>query len=321
MRRRECGASERSQGMRRAALGGLLLVGAACHQTAAVSTARADQRLMAAADLQALPVQTADRRLAYGDDPNQYGELRLPAGSGPHPVVVLVHGGCWRASYATLRDLGPMGDALRADGIASWNIEYRRMPQPGSGWPGTYLDVGRALDHLRSMATTYQLDLTRVVVLGHSAGGHLAMWAATRPQIGPDSALFLPNPLPVRGVMNLAGTIDMADNIAHMDAACHVSTVSAFLGGAPAAVPERYREVSAINRLPLGIPQVLVWGTQESFIPEAIVQKYVRGARQAGDDVRLLMPPGAGHFEIASPRSPAWIDVRSAIHTLLEWRR
>ena len=240
--------------------------------------------------------------------------------AGPHPVVVLVHGGCWKASYATLRDLGPIGDALKAEGIASWNIEYRRLPQSGSGWPGTYRDVGHALDYLRALAPTYALDLERIVVLGHSAGGHLAMWVATRPQIAKDSALFLANPLPVRGVMNLAGTIDMADNIAHMDAACRDSTVLAFLGGLPEAVPERYREVSAINRLPLGIPQVLVWGALENFIPASVVEKYVRAAQQAGDDVRLLVLPGVGHFEIASPESASWSSVRSAIRSLLEVR-
>jgi acetyl esterase/lipase len=91
-----------------------------------------------------------------------------------------IHGGCFKAAYATARDLAPMGDALKADGIASWNVEYRRLGQPGGGWPGTYLDVGRAVDHLHALARQYALDLGRVVVVGHSAGGHLAMWAAAR---------------------------------------------------------------------------------------------------------------------------------------------
>ena len=93
-------------------------------------------------ELQKLPTRPPDHRHDYGADRNQFGELRLPAARGPHPVVVLVHGGCWKAEYATLRDLAPMGDALKDEGIASWNIEYRRPRQQGSGWPGTYLDVG-----------------------------------------------------------------------------------------------------------------------------------------------------------------------------------
>jgi acetyl esterase/lipase len=101
--------------------------------------------LMTPADPQSLPMLPADHRLTYGDDPNQFGELRLPGESGPHPVVVLLHGGCWKAEYATLRDLAPIGDALKANGIASWNVEYRRLRQPRSGWPGTYVDVARAI--------------------------------------------------------------------------------------------------------------------------------------------------------------------------------
>lgn len=110
-------------------------------------------------------------------------ELRVPSGPGPHPVAVLIHGGCFKAAYATLRDLAPMADALKATGIATWNIEYRWLGEPGGGWPGTYLDVGRAVDHLRALAGQHPLDLGRVVVVGHSAGGHLATWAAARARV------------------------------------------------------------------------------------------------------------------------------------------
>jgi acetyl esterase/lipase len=118
---------------------------------------------MRPADLGKLPMPPADHRLAYGDDPNQIGELRLPPHPGPHPVVVLVHGGCWKAEAG--RYLAAMGDTLKSDGIASWSIEYRRLGQPGGGWPGTYLDVGHAIDRLRELAAPYKLDLNRVVVL------------------------------------------------------------------------------------------------------------------------------------------------------------
>ncbi len=165
--------------------------------------------LMSPGDLQALPSRAPDHRLSYGQDSSQYGELRLPAGPGPHPVVVLIHGGCFKAAYATARDLAPMGDALKAEGIATWNVEYRRLGQPGGGWPGTYLDVGRAVDRLRALAGRYRLDLDRVVLLGHSAGGHLAMWAAARPRVPAGSPLYLADPLPVRGAIDLAGPLDL----------------------------------------------------------------------------------------------------------------
>lgn len=272
--------------------------------------------LMTPADLLSLPVRPADHRLPYGDDPNQFAELRLPSGAGPHPVVVLVHGGCWKSEYATLRDLAPMGDALKAQGIASWNIEYRRLGQPGSGWPGTYLDIGRAIDHLRQVATTYRLDLPRLVVVGHSAGGHLAMWAGMRQRLSPDSPIYVANPLPVRGIINLAGTIDMRENIAHMETACKDTVVTTFLGGTPTSVPGRYREVSATTMVPLGVQQILIWGEHENFVPLSLAKRHVDAATKAGDRARLIIVPAAGHFEPASPQSSAWPTVLQAIRSL-----
>jgi len=272
---------------------------------------------MTPADLQTLPVNPADHHLAYGDDPNQFGELRVPVRVGPHPVVVLVHGGCWKAEYATLRDLGPIGDALKKDGIATWNIEYRRLGEPGAGWPGTYLDVGRAIDHLRQIAPEYSLDLARVVVLGHSAGGHLAMWSGTRQQIPDNSPLYIPNPLRLRGIINLAGTVDMTQNIANMDDRCQDTVVPRMLGGSPDSVPDRYRQVSASAMLPLGVPQILIWGQRDDFIPRPLIAKYASAAQKAGDRAQLIIVPNVGHFETASPASPAWQIVRKAVLSLL----
>jgi acetyl esterase/lipase len=268
-------------------------------------------------DLQSLPVHPADHRLPYGDDPNQFAELRLPSGAGPHPVVALVHGGCWKAGYATLRDLAPMGDALKAEGIASWNIEYRRLGQPGSGWPGTYADIGRGIDQLRQAAPRYSLDLNRLAVVGHSAGGHLAMWAAMRQRLSPNSPVYVASPLPVRGVINLAGTIDMRENIAHMEAECHDAVVTTLLGGTPSSVPERYREVSATTMVPLGVQQILVWGEHESFVPLSLARRHVDAATKAGDRARLIVVPAIGHFESASPQSSAWPTILEVIRSLI----
>jgi acetyl esterase/lipase len=273
--------------------------------------------LMTPADLQSLPVRPADHRLPYGDDPNQFAELRLPSGAGPHPVVVLVHGGCWKAEYATLRDLSPMGDALKAEGIASWNVEYRRLGQPGSGWPGTYADIGRAIDHLRQLESRYRLDLSRAAVVGHSAGGHLAMWSATRRRLSSDSPVHAVSPLPLRGVINLAGSIDMRENIAHMEAECHDAVVTTLLGGTPASVPERYRDVSATTVVPLGVQQILVWGEHENFVPLSLARRHADAATKAGDRARLIVVPATGHFELASPHSSAWPTVLEAIRSLV----
>jgi acetyl esterase/lipase len=272
---------------------------------------------MTGADLQSLPMRAADHRLSYGEDSNQIGELRLPSGNGPHPIVVLVHGGCWKAEYASLRDLAPMGDALKDEGIATWNVEYRRLPQPGSGWPGTYLDVGRAIDHLRVLSGEYHLDLSRAVALGHSAGGHLALWASARQKVSKTSPLFVPEPLVLSGVMNLAGMVDMRENIAHYEAECGDAVVTSLLGGPPAAVPDHYSQASASTMLPLGVAQILIWGEHDNFVPRAIAEQYAHAASQAGDRAELLVVPGVGHFETASPASSAWPHVRGAIRSLL----
>lgn len=276
--------------------------------------------IMTPQDLQSLPRNPPDHRLAYGKDSSQYGELRVPPGGGPHPVVVLVHGGCFKAAYATASDLAPMADALEADGIATWNIEYRRVGQPGGGWPGTYQDVGRAVDHLRELARPYHLDLGRVVIAGHSAGGHLAMWAAGRARLPEGSPLQVARPLPLRGVVDLAGPLDMTANIEGYETLCRDSVVRSLLGGTPDAVPDRYAQVSPIRLLPLGIPQVLVAGTHEEFVPLPLMEAYAEAAERAGDRVALALIPAAGHFDIASPRSAAWARVESAVRSLLDGR-
>lgn len=273
--------------------------------------------LMTPQDLQALPSQAPDRRVAYGEDASQYGELRLPAGRGPHPVVVLIHGGCFKAAYGNPRDLAPMADALKAGGIATWNIEYRRLGEPGGGWPETYRDVGRAVDHLRTLAGQHVLDLGRVVIVGHSAGGHLAMWAAARARLPTGSAIAMAGPLPVRGVMDLAGPVDLTANIPGYEGLCRDTVITTLLGGTPATVPERYAHTSAIKLLPLGIPQVLVIGEHEDFVPRPLAEAYAQAAARAGDPVRLIVIPRVGHFEIASPRASPWPQVESAIRALL----
>ncbi len=312
-----------SRPSRAALLGAVLTLSVGCGRTAPPppATSARPERLMTPRDLVALPSRPPDRRVPYGADSSQYAELRLPAGRGPHPVVILIHGGCFKAEYATTRDLAPMADALKADGIATWSIEYRRLGQPGGGWPGTYLDVGRAVDHLRAIAEQHDLDLGRVVIVGHSAGGHLAMWAAARSRLPATSPLYLPSPLPVRGVIDLAGPVDMTANIDGYEALCHDRVITSLLGGTPADVPGRYAEASPIRLLPLGLPQVLVVGEYEEFVPRPLMEAYAQAATRAGDAVRLVVVPGVGHFELASPLASPWPQLESTIRTLLDGKK
>jgi len=277
-------------------------------------------RLMAPGELQALPSDPPDRRIAYGGEASQYGELRLPSGPGPHPVAILVHGGCFKAEYATVRDLAPMGDALKAVGIATWNVEYRRLGEPGGGWPGTYLDVGRAVDHLRTLAGEHELDLRRVALVGHSAGGHLALWAAARSRLPAGSALRFEDPLPVRGALNLAGPVDLTANIEGYEELCRDRVITGLLGGAPTEAPDRYAQASPIRWLPLGLPQVLLIGEHEAFVPRPLMEAYEQAAIRTGDRVQLIVVQGVGHFEIANPRAQTWPQVESVIRSLLDGR-
>ena len=273
---------------------------------------------MTARELMAIPHGNADHRITYGSDSSEYGELRVPAGKGPHPLVILIHGGCWRADFATAASIGAMADALKADGIATWSIEYRRLHEPGGGWPGTYRDVGRAVDYVRPLAAPYNLDLARVIVAGHSAGGHLAMWAAARSRLPKGSTLYWAAPLPLRGVVDLSGTPDMASDVFGMTRVCGDTVVQAMVGDMPDVVPDRYAQVSAIRLLPLGIPQALIWGARDDQVPLLVAERYARVARQAGDHVRLVVDSTVGHFETASPRSRTWPLVLSATRWLLD---
>src|SRR5579864_1380245 len=154
------------------------------------------------------PPPRGGTRLSYGPDPLHYGDLRLPDRAGPHPVIMMIHGGFWRDRF-DLEYAGHPCAALTAAGAATWNVEYRRIGNPGGGWPGTLLDVALAADHLRELAADYGLDLDRVVTMGHSAGGHLALWLAARGRIPAGETLYTPDPLPLRAAVALAGVADL----------------------------------------------------------------------------------------------------------------
>ena len=269
-------------------------------------------------DVVAAPAATPDFRIPYGSDAAQFAELRLPAGPGPHPVVVIVHGGCWLAEY----DLGTtsaMAEALRRAGCATWHLEYRRADMPGGGWPGTFWDIGSGVDALRGLAAEHRLDIARVVIVGHSAGGHLALWAAARHRVPAGSDLWSRDPLRVRGAVSLAGILDLRSFLGLQETSCGGPVVTRLLGGLPAEVPERYRAASPIEMLPLGIPQVLITGDDDLIVPPALGTDYARAAREEGDRVEEIVVPGAAHFEVIAPGSAAWSTVEDAILELATW--
>ena len=257
----------------------------------------------------------ATARIPYGAAPSQFGDMRLPSdgSAGPWPVAIMVHGGYWRARYDG-SSYGAISGALTAYGIATWNIEYRRIGEPGGGWPGAFEDVAAAADSLRGLANRYPLDLSRVLTLGHSAGGHLALWLAARPRLPQDSPLWRPDPLPIAGAISLAG-------VANLRRAweLHLSdtVVETLLGGSPEHVPTRYASGSPIELLPLGLPQVMIHGTRDDVVPFEISAGYVERAHSLGDDARLVPLEGAGHFEALDPSSAEWRVVAQEARALI----
>jgi acetyl esterase/lipase len=268
-------------------------------------------------DVDKLPSKPADARIAYGNDPLQFGELRLPKGSGPFPLAVVIHGGCWVSQFATLQNTAALADALRDAGIATWNVEYRRLDNPGGGWPGTFADVAAATDHVREVAKQHPLDLKRVVMIGHSAGAHLALWAAARTRLAKDSALYRDNPLPLQGVIALGGPGDLRDFYTYGAKVCGSNVIGKLMGGGPDVLPDRYAQGSPIELLPFVVRQVLIVGESDGVMPRASREAYAASAKKLGDAAEVLEVPG-GHFEVIAPGSAAWPAVRDRVLALLK---
>jgi acetyl esterase/lipase len=236
-----------------------------------------------------------DAKIAYGAAPQQFAELRLPAGKGPFPVVAILHGGCW-IGYAGVEYTAPLASALTKEGFATWNIEYRRAHEPGGGWPGTFDDAVRGLVAVRDAAAKYPLNTASVVVMGHSAGGQLALYAGSRV---------------ARPAISLAGIVDMRAYAKGGLKDCVDGELLA-MGGTPQQHPDRYAQVSPAELLPLGISQVLIWGAADNIVPQSLFPNYGKRA----DRVEIVSVPGAGHHDLCVPEGPAWKAIVAAASRL-----
>jgi acetyl esterase/lipase len=252
-------------------------------------------------------------RVAYGPEREQFGDLFLPPGPA-QGLVLALHGGFWRAKY-DLSHLGHLCAALAKHGYATFSVEYARVGQPRGGWPGTFHDVARAADFLPELGRRFTLSTERPVVLGHSAGGHLALWLAARHALPRGNELASDHPFLFHGVVSLAGVTDLVE--AH-GLRLGSGAVEDLLGGPPERHPERYRLASPAALLPFGTKQVLVHGTEDEDVPYTLATRFLELARERGEAVQLRSLPAMGHFEPIDPRSLALTTVLGAIATARE---
>lgn len=249
----------------------------------------------------------ADERFEYGTGNSRFADLYLPKGTRPHRLVVFFHGGCWMAQFG----LEPVGGFCRAladeTGLAVLSVEYRRVGEEGGGWPGTFLDAAAALDFVDELVARASVSRQRVIVAGHSAGAHLALWLAARAGLPPDDPLRTAVRIRPSRAVALGPLADLAD----VPGTPCAGALDGLLG--PISLREvRLRSASPAARLPLGVPQVLVAGARDRIAPVALAKAYAEKARTAGDTVELVEIPSAGHFELVTPGSAAWRAVLEA---------
>ena len=258
----------------------------------------------------ALPRPAPTLEIPYGANSSQAIDVFLPDGPGPHPVAILIHGGCWKdipgAGREQLRHLGP---ELTRQGIAVWSIGYRRADEPGGGYPGTFHDVAEAIDRIQSEADRFHLDLSRTVLVGHSAGGHLALWAAARRHLLATSALYNSAPFVPRHVISLAGIGDLKAFARYVSTICGPGIIERLTTRMPGS-GEVFDEVSPAA-LPAPDAQiVMVSGVLDRLVPPYVAYGYARALRSKGAiPAQLLNIPDAGHFDLVTPGVPAWSEV------------
>ncbi|MDT9598073.1 alpha/beta hydrolase family protein [Sphingosinicella rhizophila] len=248
--------------------------------------------------------------IPYGEDALQVVDLWLPEGKGPHPTVLMVHGGCWTSEIADRRIMNWLADDLRKRGIAVWNIDYRGVDRQGGGYPGTFLDAARAADALAASAEKYELDISRLVATGHSAGGHLALWLAGRPRLPISSPLRSSNPIPIKTAVSLGGLPDLEEAAREPGSGCGTEVIAKISGGS-------FADTSVPRLAPLGVRQILINGLQDRVIPTAYAEGYAGPMRAAGDAVEVTMVDHTGHVELIAPESKAWTVARRKIEDAL----
>lgn len=249
------------------------------------------------ADVLALETTPADDVVRYGEDPLQFVEVWRPSDQ-PRAMVVLIHGGCWQAGYG-VDHIRPLAAYLKANDYLIWAPEYRRIGDPGGGWPGTFEDVAASVDAAGRWRSAERADQLSVIFAGHSAGGQLALWAGARSAFTSDNPFAASAPLKPTGVLGLAAITDLVRYAAGVSS-CERAAVE-LLGGTPDEVEARYAATSPVALLPSGTRVSLIQGMNDEIVPAEQAGRFVEAAIAAGDRVGLRYVPGAGHFDLIHP--------------------
>ncbi len=275
----------------------------------AAETAEADApapTLMSWGDLTGRPLPEPSTSVRTGAGESDIVDVWLPEGAGPHPVVLMVHGGCWQKEIADRTLMNYAAKALRDEGMAVWNIEYRGVDETGGGYPGTFEDVARAVDALRTQGPGLGLDTSNIAAIGHSAGGHLALWAAARHRLAETSPLYDEVPFPIAGVVNTGGLADLEASASVTQAGCLADIMDTLTGAPSEGRANVLSDTSPAELLPIGVRQVSVNGGNDQIAPPVLGQGYTARAAAAGDDASYVEVAETGHVELVAPGTAAF---------------
>lgn len=267
-------------------------------------------------DLLSRPRPDPTHEIKFGCGPTDIADLWLPETAAPHPVVLMVHGGCWQKKIADRRLMNYAAEELRRNGFAVWNIEYRGVDETGGGYPGTFLDVAAGADALRDQAAEHKLNINNIIGFGHSAGGHLALWLASRARLPAASPLKQENPLPIPGVINIGGLADLEASAPITEANCLSSILDQLTGEVSDKRPNVFADTSPAELLPFGATQICINGDRDPIAPPVLGEGYAAKAKAAGDTAQYCEIEDTGHVELIAPGTRAFDQTIAIIKKL-----
>jgi len=284
----------------------MAMVLAACEATPPTAAPEVPAKRMTWGDLMSRELPQPTSTHAYGNDPAQVADLWLPDGAGPHPTVLMVHGGCWQKAIADRTLMNYAAEDLRQRGMAVWNIEYRGVDETGGGYPGTYLDVSRAAENLLEKGPELGLDVGQIVAVGHSAGGHLAAWLATQDNLPLDSAVNTGHSVPLAAVVISGGLVDLEASAPVTLGSCLSSIMDNLTGEPSETRPNVFVDTSPAELLPAASLFISVNGDSDGIAPSVLGQGLTKTVQAAGGDARFVEVQNSGHVELIAPGTEAF---------------